>query len=69
MRKDKLQAKNIRNLAEQMGPACETCLSRRECPNAQEGTFCPKWRSREVPAERENEGPADAWSRGEESAI
>ena len=69
MTKDRTTARNIRNLAEQMGPACETCLRRRECPNAQEGTFCTKWRSREVPAERENEGPADAWSRGEESEI
>ena len=66
---DKRKAVNVRNLTESQGPACETCVLRRECANAQEGTFCTKWRGREVPAERENEGPAEAWSRGEESAI
>lgn len=54
-------------MIEAMGPACETCLERGSCPNAQEGTFCTRWRGHEIPAERtEKESPADAWARGED---
>ena len=63
----KVREKNIRNLTESQGPACETCILRRECASAQEGTFCPKWRGREVPAEREQDGPAQDWSTGRDT--
>ncbi len=70
MRKERAESRENRKRIEEMGPACETCVLRRECANAQEGTFCTKWRGREIPAARtENEGPAEAWARGEESGL
>lgn len=46
---------------------CESCVKREECERAQEGRFCPDWRSRE--AKDRGEGPAEKWSRGEENDV
>lgn len=45
-------------------PDCRTCALRDGCARAEDGKFCPQWRSRNQ--EDRGEGPADAWSRGEE---
>lgn len=45
-------------------PDCLTCALRDGCARAEDGKFCPSWRSRE-PEDR-GDGPADGWSRGEE---
>lgn len=48
-------------------PDCATCYKKDTCEKAQEGTFCPMWRS-EPPAPR-GEDPNDRWRRGEEEAF
>lgn len=41
---------------------CGTCWKKKDCPRAQEGTFCTSWASREPKARGVN--PADEWERG-----
>ena len=50
---------------EPAAPGCETCALRKTCEQAEEGTFCTRWRSRapEVKTERD---PNEAWVMGDD---
>ena len=48
-------------------PDCGTCVLRKGCPSAAEGSFCTRWRSKE-PEKREPD-PNRAWETGEEADL
>ena len=48
-------------------PDCGTCVLRKGCAAAMEGTFCTRWRSKE-PEKREPD-PSRAWETGEEADL
>ncbi len=47
---------------------CVRCTLRRRCDQAQEGTWCTRFTTRD-PEEDRGEGPAEKWSRGEEDGA
>lgn len=52
--------------AEGPQPGCETCVERKTCARAQEGTFCTRWRTEDrEPAGRD---PNEAWRSGDGDA-
>lgn len=46
---------------------CETCIYRDTCEQAEEGTWCTRWRDRE-PEDR-GPDPNQAWIRGEDAVF
>ncbi|MGX8706394.1 MAG: hypothetical protein ACSW8J_07430 [bacterium] len=42
---------------------CDHCFLRDRCPDAEPGTFCMMWRSREMKTREPD--PNDLWRRGE----
>ena len=48
-------------------PDCDHCFLRDSCPDAEPGTFCVMWRSRE-PEKREPD-PNDLWRQGEDVVL
>lgn len=58
--------KQIRNVNEGTDVSCETCVLRKKgCEQAQEGSFCTRWQSREP--EPRGKDPNQAWLQGEEA--
>ena len=49
------------------GPDCATCWHRDKCADAQAGTFCPMWQTRQ-PEPRQPD-PNDLWNQGEEAVF
>lgn len=49
------------------GPDCATCWQRDKCADAQAGTFCPMWQTRQ-PEPRQPD-PNDLWNQGEEAVF
>lgn len=43
---------------------CGTCWKKKDCPRAQEGTFCTSWASRDPAEKQRGANPADEWERG-----
>ena len=54
---------HARPLAPQM-PDCTTCILRKDCEQAEENSFCTKYKSRD--GEIRLPDPNDLWMRGEE---
>lgn len=52
-----------------ISPDCAVCIYRDACERAQEGTFCPKFRSEEPPEYDEAKDPNVAWRQGEDVAF
>ncbi len=49
---------------QRIDPDCATCALKETCERAQDGKFCPSWRSEIVkPAGKD---PNDAWKQGED---
>jgi len=49
-------------------PDCASCIHKKTCPRAKEGTFCPAFASKQPPTRSEQDDPNSAWRTGRDTA-
>lgn len=49
-------------------PDCASCIHKKTCPRAKEGTFCPSFASKQPPTRSEQDDPNSAWRTGRDTA-